>query len=167
MLGLVHALLLWSDHTRQVGKRPTRPSTFVLALSVLAWSVVHQVKVFRSTAIYDSSDGWLRVCQRSLWPLTLIPVALSTIEFHAWVDGLLQNTRKRWVLLQTDVIDTTVQWQGVSVHVGLAASTFLCFRVPQQSAGSQHTKERYASSFEWSGFWLDLQADLTFCASLP
>ena len=132
MLGLVHTLLLWSYHVRQASKRPTQLSMFVLALSVLAWSLVHQSQSVPTQQLFTTllAIGYAYY-QRSLWALTLIPITLSTtVEFHAWVDGLLQTLHANTlsILLQTDVSGTTVQWQGVSVHVGPSCVNLLMFQ---------------------------------------
>ena len=98
MLGLVHALLLWSDHARQVGKRPTRLSMLLLALSVLAWGLVHQSQSVSAQQLFTIllAVGYAYY-QRSFWPLTLTPITLSTtVEFHAWVDGLLQTAHAEY-----------------------------------------------------------------------
>ena len=132
MLGLVHALLLWSDHARQVGKRPTPLSMLTLALSVLAWGLVHQSQSIPAQQLFTIllAIGYAYY-QGSFWPLTLTPITLSTtIEFHAWVDGLLQTAHAETLslLLQTHIIGTTVQWQGVSVHVGPSCVNLLMFQ---------------------------------------
>ena len=74
MLGLVHALLLWSDHARQVGKRPTPLSMLLLALSVLAWSLVHQSQSVSAQQLFTIllAVGYAYY-QGSFWPLTLTP----------------------------------------------------------------------------------------------
>ena len=132
MLGLVHALLLWSDHARQVGKRPTRLSMLLLALSVLAWGLVHQSQSVSAQQLFTIllAVGYAYY-QRSFWPLTRTPITLSTtIEFHAWADGLLQTAHAETLslLLQTHIIGTSVQWQGVSVHVGPSCVNLLMFQ---------------------------------------
>ena len=166
MLALVHALLLWSDHTRQVGKRPTRPSIFVLALSVLAWSVVHQSQSVPAQQLFTMilTVGYA-YHQRSFWPLTLIPITLSTtIEFQAWVDGLLQTAHAKAlsVLLQTDMIDTTVKWQGVSVHVGPSCVNLLMFQGAAAIGWLATRKRTLREFFRTVGFLVGFAGGLNF-----
>ena len=166
MLGLVHALLLWSDHARQVGKRPTWPSTFVLALSVLVWSVVHQSQSVSAQQLFAIllAVGYASH-QRSFWPLTLIPITLSTtIELHAWVDGLLQTVHAETlsVLLQTDVIGTTIQWQGVSVHVGPSCVNLLMFQGAAAIGWLAAQKRTLRELFRTIGFLVGFAGGLNF-----
>ena len=132
MLGLVHTLLLWSDHARHSGNKPNTRSLSVLILSVGAWLFIYQTEEIVALqcfcALLALSYGYH---QRSFWPLTLIPITSSmSAGTHTMVDGLLQSLHAASLgtLLQAQVLDTTVIWQGVSVHVGPSCVNLLMFQ---------------------------------------
>ena len=132
MLSLVHTLLLWSDHTRRSANRPSRFSLTLLFFSIVLWAFTNQAGNHAIQqgfcVILAIGYAWL---QRSLWPLVLIPLTLPvSLTTQGYIDGLLQvlHAASIGVLLQTSVIDSTVQWQGVSVHVGPSCVNLLMFQ---------------------------------------
>ena len=103
----------------------------LLALSVLAWNLVHQSQsVSAPTVVHDSSGGWLCLLPALLLALTLTPITLSTtIDFTLGSMGYSKPPNADAESpTSTHMIGTSVQWQGVSVHVGPSCVNLLMFQ---------------------------------------
>ena len=131
MLTLAHALLLWSAEAR-LQRYSSTHRYFLLAMSlavfgvacvVLPHSAMNGVAVVLSSVYGALSKSW--------WPFTLIPLTWDlgqAYQHHA--DYILQSVfavATSW-LLGAPLHDTTLQWYGVSVHVGPSCANLMMFQ---------------------------------------
>ena len=131
MLTLAHALLLWSAEAR-LQRHSSTHRYLVLGMSLLVCaaayvllphSTMNGVTVVLSFAYAALSRSW--------WPLTLVPLTWDL--GHAYQHGAdyyLQSVYAvvtSW-LLDAPLRDTTLEWYGVSVHVGPSCANLMMFQ---------------------------------------